>query len=153
MHEKRLVSRLQKYWNYLNRKSIYDLPIYDYYDEAVVSDLQHFIAVFSKDCSEQDGRLRYESLGARLQGYFSTNPIGSNVDSRVSKLPGGAIALEAQELINANEFSSPFLKEGEEITEAGKTIKYRNIAMPFTNSTNEGICDVIVGFSWGIFDN
>ena len=141
MHDQRLVTRLQNYWELIRRGKV--MPEIGQLNPAVIEDLWQQCMKIEVNRTQTGIGYTYRFMGEKLIAMFGRDLTASTIDLRSSQYPYGVIVKSLEGVMNERKF---VLDENQFVNEKGKVIKYRGCIMPF-GSEAKGITHLVVGLS------
>jgi len=141
MHDQRLVTRLQNYWELIRRGK--PMPEIAHFNPAAIEDLWPQCMKLETFPAQGQPQFTYRYMGAKLITLFGKDLTGQTIDRNESRYPFSMIVLKLEE---AYFLGKGCEDESQFVNEKSKLIKYRACFLPFGNET-KGITHFIVGLS------
>ncbi len=144
MQEKRLTTRLMKYWELLCKSNAF--PEIAQFNPATVEDLWPYCCRIAVD---RRGELayKYEYMGKGVSEMNGRDLTGQALDHRLKQFLGGTIFTKLGEVLAGH---TPLEHEGHLINQLGGMVKYRACFLPFGTEAKE-VTHIIVGISYRVF--
>lgn len=147
VHEKRLVNRLQAYWESLREGE--HLPAFSKFNQNYVADMWESCLLFYVSHNGEQKLYHCESVGKQLTLGFGHDLKDIYISSRNKMvLPGANLMQYMDKAITDKSF---VMSSGQFINYRNKVVKYRDCILPFIDHS-ENITHLIIGISWREFD-
>lgn len=141
MQDKRLVTRLQNYWELIRRGK--PMPEIAQFNQSTIDDLWQSCLKIEVNRVQGGYNYTYKYMGSRLIQLFGKDLTGSSVDHNMARYPYKVLVTKLDEAMVAGRI---LVDENQFTNEKGKTIKYRSCFLPFGNEA-KGITHFIIGLS------
>lgn len=147
MHEKRLTSRLIKYWELTKKED--PLPAFSRFNTTSIDDIwQNCMALEVLPSASREKVYTYMHCGDNISEAIGKNLTGETLTTHMKFFPGAKIIKRIDEVANF-QAPSPLLDDGQFVSGKGKIIKYRACLLAFL--AGERISHIVVGVSWREF--
>ncbi len=143
--EKRLTSRLTKYWE--NLKQSQKLPSIEQFNIAAIDDIAMFCMRLAVNTNLDRRSYVYEFVGEEVQNVIGFKTTNSSIEK---SSVGQFEKLIVKNLGDCLDEKQPVYREGKFVNEKSKVIKYRCCILPFARE-DQPISHLVVGFSYKIF--
>ena len=143
MHDRRLTTRLIKYWERLRKDEA--LPPFNRFNSGAIQDI--WDTCFHVSVQPGSQMFHYQYMGPKIVDAYGVNLTGSDISEKLRHIPGSQFF---QKMDNLLEEYTPMENQGQFINEKNKTVKYRSCMVPF-GTDEKGVTDVIAGLSWKAF--
>lgn len=141
MHDQRLTTRLQNYWNLIRRGK--DMPEIAQLNPQNIDDLWQRCVKLEVIREQGNTHFKYQFMGERLIQLFGRDLTHSTLDTRVRHYPHSIMGDRLSAVLRTKEFAAD---EGKFVNANGKMVKYRACLLPF-GTDERGVTHIIVGFS------
>lgn len=141
MQDKRLVTRLQNYWDLIRRGKA--MPEIAQFNPSTIDDLWQNCMKVELNMSQGGGTYSYKYMGGKLVTLFGRDLTGTSVERTVVRYPYIVLIKKLDESVRAKKF---MLDENQFVNDKGKVIKYRCCFLPFGTEA-KGVTHIIVGLS------
>lgn len=141
MHDQRLVSRLQNYWDLIRRDK--PLPEIAQLNPSSIDDMWQQCMKLEVNQNAGKPNYRYQFMGEKLMPMFGHDLTGQILDTRMKQYPYNIISTKLDDILVSREY---IIGEGHFMNERGRVVKYRACWMPF-GTEEKGVTHVVVGFS------
>lgn len=146
MQEKRLTTRLTKYWERLKKDG--PLPLYAWWNPSSIDDIWPNCVTIIAETAPSGKRYRYQYVGNKIENAWGADISGKPISN------GGHHMFKGADIINklnhVSDIHEPIIDAGKFISEQNKVVKYRSCLLPF-GSDGEGVTHVVIGLSWKDF--
>jgi len=147
MQDKRLVNRLQNYWELIRRGK--PMPEISQLNPHSIEDLWSQCMKLEALQTQGGVTYYYRFVGSVLAEMYGSDPTNREVDRKVKQYPMNIIVDKLDGVAAARNF---LIDENQFVNGRGKLVKYRACLMPFGNET-KGVTHIVVGFSGREFEN
>jgi hypothetical protein len=147
-HEKRLTSRLIKYWKSLKRD--YVLPEFGWFNRASVGDLWEYcfcLQVFRENGDPPS--MSYVYFGPKLVEMLGKDLKGQPLELQTGHFPDLKLVSSLQDMLDKPREMS---EEGEFVNFEQKHIKFRGCVLPFGHPGSGEVSHIVGCISWKSFD-
>lgn len=140
---RRLTDRMITYWERLRKEDV--LPNINIFRPEGLGDIWELCFSLNVISGGPNNMYQYDYVGRSIVEAFGVDVGGEKVNSNFKWSPGHKIIKKVDGILDSKK---PIVEEGTFINKKDQKVKYRTCILPFTNSDEKKVNNVIVGLSW-----
>ncbi|MDX2073678.1 MAG: PAS domain-containing protein [Alphaproteobacteria bacterium] len=141
MQDKRLVTRLENYWNLIRRGR--EMPEIQQLNPDTIEDMWQQCIQMGVFAAQGGTNYHYMFMGSQIVDLYGSDPTGQMMNPRASEYPLNILINKLDGIVASKAF---LIDENQFINPRAKLVKYRACFMPF-GSAIRGVTHIVIGFS------